>query len=133
MLTHHLQDPNCNSAEFFRLNSIQFGNVISSKFSKFVTGGMAAALGLSSDQNEGSFSSERNKHSKMEKLEFAISRLMEKNNGQLFIVEHNRHGLFSKDGDNKSGGYYSDDELLPNGERAIFKIKFKPRQRCHVH
>jgi hypothetical protein len=65
---------------------------------------------------------------------------MEKNKGQLFKVEYERNG-FSKD-DLKSGGYFSDDDLfggattserMGNGERHIFKIKFKPRQRCHVH
>ena len=53
----------------------------------------------------------------------------------------------SKD-DSRSQGYFSDDELLGNGncnggpgvygadrntEKPIFKIKFKPRQSCHLH
>jgi hypothetical protein len=61
--------------------------------------------------------------------------MLEKNNGQIFKVEHERNGYFKDD--MKSGGYFSDDDLneklLPNGERPIFKIKFKPRTRCQVH
>lgn len=87
------------------------------------------------DPNDASFSSERKNQSKQDIEQ--ISKLIERNNGQLFKVEYDRTG-FLKD-DQKSGGYYSDDDLLlgnekmPNGERPIFKIKFKPRSRCHLH
>ena len=55
---------------------------------------------------------------------------MLKNGGQLFIVEQFERNGFSKD-DMKSGGYFSDDDIfddrLPNGDKPIFKIRFKPR------
>lgn len=65
---------------------------------------------------------------------------MERNNGQLFKVEYDRAGMYGKD-DQKSGGYYTDEDFKYGAEskergaaeRPIFKIKFKPRSRCHVH
>ena len=89
------------------------------------------------DANDASFSSERMKQqSKMDTIEKEISRLMLKNGGQLFIVEQFERNGYSKD-DMKSGGYFSDDDIfnerLPNGDKPIFKIRFKPRQSCHVH
>ena len=51
-------------------------------------------------------------------------------NGGLFIVEKFERNGYSND-DMKSGGYFSDDDIfsdrLPNGEKPIFKIRFKPR------
>jgi hypothetical protein len=71
----------------------------------------------------------------MDTIEKEISRLMLKNGG-LFIVEKFERNGYSND-DMKSGGYFSDDDIfsdrLPNGEKPIFKIRFKPRQSCHVH
>lgn len=69
---------------------------------------------------------------------------MERNNGQLFRVEQYERNGYSKD-DNKSGGYFSDEDYVGRGsgygacyggdktDRPIFKIKFKPRNNCHVH
>jgi hypothetical protein len=66
----------------------------------------------------------------MDTIEKEISRLMLKNGGQLFIVEQLERNGFSKD-DMNSGGYFSDDDIfddrLPNGDKPIFKIRFKPR------
>jgi hypothetical protein len=76
--------------------------------------------------------------------------------GPLLIVEQFERNGNSKD-DLKSGGYFSDDELLGTGlgalnsatlgaatfgingerlaiaEKPVFKIKFKPRQSCNLH
>jgi hypothetical protein len=119
MLTHHLQDPNCDAAQLIKSGAMSI-NTFAGKFTKY-------------DLNDGSFSSERaGGKSNLEKIEKEISRLMERNNGQLFKVEYERNG-YSKD-DMKSAGYYSDDEFAANsGERPIFKIKYKPRARCHLH
>ena len=90
-----------------------------------------------------SFASERHRQSKLEKVEMEIARLMERNNGQIFIVKHERHN-FSKDGGNKyddyshGGGscteYGYDKKSYQNWkERPIFKIKMKPRNCCKLH
>lgn len=117
MLTHHLQDVNgCGEA---LLNSL------SGKYGRF-------------DQ-DASFGSERHKQSKMERLEMEISRLMEKNDGKLFIIKHEKGG-YSRD--DLKADYYSGDELFGGyridaqgniRERPIFKIKFKPRSTCLLH
>jgi hypothetical protein len=115
MLTHHLQDPNCDATQLFKSGAIPFG-----KYSKY-------------DPNDGSFSSERPR-SNMEKIEKEISHLLKRNNGQLFKVEYERNG-YSKD-DQKSAGYYTDEEFVnraENVERPVFRIKFKPRIGCQVH
>ena len=52
---------------------------------------------------------------------------MEKNKGQLFKIEYDRRDEF------KSGGYFSDDEYFRGDRPPMFRIKYKPRQRCHVH
>ena len=44
-----------------------------------------------------SFISEKQKQSKLEKLEMEINRIMEKNNGQIFIVKHEKNN-FNRDG-----------------------------------
>ena len=120
MLTHHLQDPNCDAAQLIKSGAVTLNALTGKYTTKY-------------DPNDASYSSERHSKSKMEKIEMEISRLMERNNGQLFKVEYERNG-YSKD-DQKSGGYFSDDEFANhnNGERPIFKIKFKPRSGCHVH
>ena len=70
-----------------------------------------------------------------------ISRLMEKNDGKLFIIKHEKGGLaFSRE--DPKADYYSGDELFGGyridahgniRERPIFKIKFKPRSTCLLH
>ena len=75
-----------------------------------------------------------------------ISRLMEKNDGKLFIIKHEKGGgmglggLYSRD--DIKGDYYSGDELFGGyridaqgniRERPIFRIKFKPRTCCKLH
>lgn len=42
-------------------------------------------------------SSEKQKQSKLEKLEMEINRILEKNNGQIFIVKHEKNN-FNRDG-----------------------------------
>lgn len=125
MLTHHLQDVNGESI----LNSLNGG-----KFPRF--------------DHEASYASSdpRLKQSKMERLEMEISRLMEKNDGKLFIIKHEKGGgmglggLYSRD--DLKADYYSGDELFGGyridaqgniRERPIFRIKFKPRTCCKLH
>lgn len=101
MLTHHLQDPNCNIAEYIKQTGPGSISMLAGKLAAVARG----------DPNDASFSSERNKQSKLEKIEQEISRLMLKNNGQLFIVEQYERNGYSKD-DLRSGGYFSDEEFL---------------------
>ncbi|TNV84973.1 hypothetical protein FGO68_gene5910 [Halteria grandinella] len=132
MLTHHLTDPNCDANQLLKSGAISIN-----AFGKFTT--------KYDMLNDGSYSSEQrnniiNQSRKMDEL----TKLMEKNHGQLFKIEYNRDGgLFGKD-DQKSGGYYTDDDYKgPKTnekeqqhigiDRPIFKIKFKPRTKCHVH
>lgn len=156
MLTHHLQDhPNGNIMELLRQAGAAGGSsasfsLISSKFQKLAAGvnGLAnsaqnAANGTG-DMNENSFNSESKKQAKIDKIEQEISRLINRG-GPLFIVEQFGRNGNSKD-DSRSAGYFSDDDLLGNGncnggpygvdkigDKPIFKIKFKPRQSCHLH
>lgn len=117
MLTHHLQDVNGESI----LNSLN------GKYTRF--------------DPEASYGSERHKQSKMERLEMEISRLMEKNDGKLFIIKHEKGGI-GYNRDDLKADYYSGDELFGGyridaqgniRERPIFKIKFKPRGTCKLH
>lgn len=66
MLTHHLQDPNCDAAQLIKSGAVSI-NAFTGKFSKY-------------DPNDASFSSERPR-TNLEKIEKEISRLMERNNG----------------------------------------------------
>ena len=84
-----------------------------------------------------SFTSEKQRQSKREKMEMEISRLMEKNNGQIFIVKQEKNGNtreYMKGEDsqgewscfeiaNDRGTYHS----LRGRDRPLFKIKMKPR------
>jgi hypothetical protein len=52
---------------------------------------------------------------------------MEKNKGQLFKIEYDKKDDF------KSGGYYSDEDCYRGDRAPMFRIKYKPRQHCHMH
>jgi hypothetical protein len=69
MLTHHLQDPN---------GELLYPNSRSNSFN---------AKCMSKMDNEESYSSDRQRQSKIEKIEQEISRMLERNDGKLFIVK----------------------------------------------
>jgi hypothetical protein len=143
MLTHHFQDPN---GEAILLNP---NGTPASAFlqAKYLLNGKR--LG---DLIEDSYTSERQRQSKLEKMEMEINRIMERNNGQLFIVKHERNwgGRGNGDGTGRSADQYSQGDDLSqydNGyekffraaaaaaaynirSRPIFRIKFKPRLKC---
>ena len=90
---------------------------------------------------EGSYSSDKHRQTKLEKLEQEISRLLERNDGKLFIVKHEKNGPHKEEGKSED---YSDEEssmgvyghLAYNSyrkEKPIFKIKYKPRKSCMLH
>ena len=61
-----------------------------------------------------------------------IKLIMERNAGKLFEVRQER---LKKD-DQKLAGYYSEEEGgygYGNHGKPIFKIKWKPRNSCHLH
>lgn len=60
-----------------------------------------------------------------------FNRLMEKNDGKLFIVKYER---IMRD-ESKGAGYYSNEEGYGYGglRKPLFKIKVKPRNCCHLH
>lgn len=126
MLTHHLQDTN---GELFTLKSRtnSFNGKLSSKLDA-----------------DGSYSSEKHRQSKREKLEMEISRILERNDGKLFIVRQERnYGLGGREGQDgvnldeytQEGSCYDTYAYgnLFKRDRPIFKIKFKPRQSCKEH
>jgi hypothetical protein len=48
---------------------------------------------------------ERLRMSRMEKIELDISRLMEKNNGQIFIVKNEKNGMVYREGGFRANEY----------------------------
>ena len=90
-------------------------------------------------ENDGSVDSEMQKQTKLEKYEREIYRLLEKNNGKLFVVKHER-SLGSDDVDyskdySHEGTFYMGSKTH-HGMRAdepIFKIIIKPRNICKDH
>lgn len=87
MLTHHLTDPNGDPVYFKSGLPASFHN-FNGNFHSF--GSFNAFTGTFNGKNDQSYGSERQKQSKNEKLEMEISRLMEKNDGKLFIVKQER-------------------------------------------
>jgi len=57
---------------------------------------------------EDSYPSERQKQSKLEKLEMEYNRILERNNGQIFIVKNEKYRLLHPDG-GKSDMYSQED------------------------
>jgi hypothetical protein len=82
MLTHHMQDPNGEPLSYFK-SCVNSGYNGGKKY------------------DDASYSSERQKQSKREKMEMEISRLIEKNDGKIFLVKYEKAG--SKD------DHYSED------------------------
>ena len=81
MLTHHQQELN---------GDMMFQGL---SLAKYQVGKRSLVNGLGSgmDHDE-SYNSERLRLSRIEKVEIDISRLMEKNNGQIFIVKQEKNG-----------------------------------------
>lgn len=84
MLTHHLSDAN-GELLVFKSGAASF----SGKGSNFKIGGI---------DPDASYSSERFKQSKLEKLEMEITRLLEKNDGKLFIIRQEKNSFCKEDG-----------------------------------
>jgi hypothetical protein len=144
MLTHHLQDPNCDAAQLIKSGAMSLNALSSGKAFALMSGIGGKIPEHLLQLTEAVCERQRQQQAKGMSMgndgltEF--SRLMEKNNGQLFKIESG----YSKD-DQKSGGYFSDDDFstvpgtalgdrLPNGDRPIFKIRIKPRgSRCQMH
>lgn len=68
MLTHHLQDSNLDAAQLIKSGVVRL-DALTGRFQKVF------------DNDDGSFSSERHKQAKIDKIEQEFSRLMERNNG----------------------------------------------------
>lgn len=77
MLTHHLQDPNCNISEYLKHAGGESINKLVGRMSQIA----AQRNGMLIDPNDASFSSEKFKHAKMDSIEKEISRLIVKNGG----------------------------------------------------
>lgn len=129
MLTHHLTDPNCDANQLIKSGAISLNAF--GKYAKF-------------DPNDASYSSEQRNNflTQNRKMEHELSKLMERNNGQLFKIEYNREGGLFRSDDQKSGGYLTDEDYKGpaanhkdhHHERGpIFKIKYKPKAGCKVH
>lgn len=76
-------------------------------------------LGNSGDP-EDSYASEKQRQSKLEKIEMEINRIMEKNNGQIFIVKHEKHNA-NKDG-LRSDQFNSQDEVSLYGDPGYERL-----------
>lgn len=121
MLTHHFQDPNGEPIDLQRSSSFTL------------------AKAMYKGELEGSLDSELQKQSKLEKYEREINRLIEKNNGKLFVIKHEK-SQGSDDGDYSKDytleGSYIGGSKGHHGNRAdepIFKISIKPRSYCKAH
>lgn len=86
-----------------------------------------------------SLDSEQQKQSKIEKYEREINKLIEKHNGRLFIVKHER-SVGSDDVDyskdySMEGSYYmgSKSHHRQRCDEPIFRISIKPRKSCNDH
>lgn len=59
---------------------------------------------------DGSYSSDKHRQSKMEKLEMEISKLLERNDGKLFVIKQERYGVSKDEG--KYDDYTNDGSCL---------------------
>jgi hypothetical protein len=116
MLTHHLSDAN-GELLVFKSGAASF----TGKSSNY-------KLGFDPD---GSYSSERYKQSKLEKLEMEITRLLEKNDGKLFIIRQEKNSFCKEDGN--CDDYSQEWSSMDIKTRQIFRVRYRPRTSCALH
>ena len=123
MLTHHLQDPN---------GELLFPHSRSNSFN----GKCMSKIDL-----EDSYSSDKQRQTKLEKMEQEITRMLERNDGKLFIIKQEKYTYSKEEG--KSDIYSQDESVLEDmnhipyhcykSEKPIFKISYRPRRHCQPH
>ncbi|CDW74975.1 transcription factor yy2 [Stylonychia lemnae] len=132
MLTHHMQDMNGESI------MMQSGSNSIHGHSKYLS------KRIPGDIDDTFISNDKQKQSKLEKIEMEFNRIMEKNNGQIFIVKHEKNNL-NRDG--AKSDQFSQEEWSCNEQalekayhrsynirqRPVFRIKFRPRKVCQLH
>ena len=120
MLTHHSQDPN--------------GDPILGQAALIINGKFIARR---VDLEESYSSDNKRRHSKLEKIEMEYNRIIQRNNGQLFMIKNEKRDsqgkcdqLLPEDDWSEFGHMYRQQQL---GQRPLFRVKFKPRKCCALH